>query len=226
MNLLILLRHGQSVWNQLNLFTGWIDVPLSREGIREAQRAADALSGLDVDCVFTSELERSLQTAMLTLAEMDLARVPYVVHEGGSKDDRYQPPPAMLDQLIPVRRAEALNERHYGALAGMDKDEARRRFGADQVQRWRRSYDEAPPQGESLKLTAARAIPYFEQHILPMLLEEKTVLVVAHGNSLRSIVMHLENLSEEEVLKLELATGEPRLYALDDDGSFTRARRI
>ncbi len=225
MSLLILLRHGQSMWNQLNLFTGWIDVPLSREGIREAQRAAATLRGIDVDRVFTSALERSLQTAMLTLAEMDLPRVPYIVHEGDSKESLYTPPVEMQDQLIPVWRDEALNERHYGSLAGMDKDEARRRFGVEQVQRWRRSYDEAPPEGESLKLTAERATPYFKEKIMPALLDGETVLVVAHGNSLRSIVMHIENLSEQEVLELEIATGDPLLYQLGQGGQLFAVRQ-
>ncbi len=192
---LVLVRHGQSEWNEKNLFTGWADVDLTRRGVAEARRAAKALKekGLQFDEAYTSELIRAQRTLDIILEDL------------GQSD-------------IPITRDKALNERDYGDLVGMNKDEARKKWGEEQVHIWRRSYDVPPPGGESLKDTAERAVPYFERHILPKVEAGENVLVSAHGNSLRAIIMWLEKLAPEEVLKLELETGVPIVYELDDEG--------
>ena len=206
------------MWNQLNLFCGWIDIPLSAEGIREAQRAGAHLARYEIDLIFASELERSTETAVIALADHPSGRVPYILHQGGDDLARWsQPPQQSLPQLIPLIQARALNERMYGELQGMNKDEARAQFGAEQVHQWRRSFDEAPPGGESLKQTAERTLPFFDQQILPRLQEGKTILICAHGNSLRSIIMEIERLSTDEILQFELSTGVPRVYRLEKE---------
>jgi len=192
MALLVLLRHGESQWNLENRFTGWVDVPLTDRGREEARRAAERLRGIRFDKAYTSVLQRATETLDLVLREL------------GQTD-------------IPVERDPALNERHYGDLQGLNKAETAKKFGEHQVHLWRRSYDIAPPGGESLKDTAARTLPYFESHIVPDLRAGKNVLVSAHGNSLRSIVMHLDRLSKEEVLDLNIATGVPIVYDFDED---------
>ena len=196
---LVLVRHGQSEWNEKNLFTGWADVDLTARGVEEAHKAAQALKekGIRFDEAFTSGLIRAQHTLDIILNDL------------GQAD-------------IPVTRNKALDERHYGDLVGMNKDEARKRWGEEQVLIWRRSYDVRPPGGESLKDTAERAVPYFEKHILPKVKAGENVLVSAHGNSLRAIIMWLEKLSPEEVLKLELETGVPILYELNDKGEIVR----
>jgi 2,3-bisphosphoglycerate-dependent phosphoglycerate mutase len=195
MTFLVLLRHGESQWNLENRFTGWVDVPLSPKGEEEARQAGEKLktAAIRFDLAFTSVLERAIRTLEITLAIL------------GQSD-------------IPVERDQALNERHYGDLQGLNKAETAKRFGDEQVHIWRRSYDVAPPGGESLKDTAARTLPYFEAKILPAVKAGKTVLVAAHGNSLRSIVMHLDRLSREEVLELNLGTGVPIVYDIDAEG--------
>ncbi len=192
MSKLILVRHGQSLWNLQNRFTGWVDVPLTAQGIEEAKRAGQLLKGTKVDVCYTSGLTRAQNTLALILGEMGV-----------------QPP---------VIRDEALNERHYGDLQGLNKEETARRFGDDQVKIWRRSYDIPPPNGESLKDTAARTLPFFDRCILGDIQQGLDVLVVAHGNSNRSIVMQLDGLTKEEVLELNLGTGVPLVYELDTDG--------
>lgn len=189
---LIAIRHGQSLWNLENRFTGWVDVDLSPQGEAEAKAAGELLKGTHIDCVFTSVLKRAIRTADIVLETM-------AVHE------------------LPRRQNQALNERHYGDLQGLNKDECREKFGEEQVHIWRRSYDIPPPNGESLQDTQARVIPYYEQEIVPKLRQGETVLVVAHGNSLRSLAMHLENLSKEEVLQLNIPTGKPRVYEFDEN---------
>src|ERR1041384_5166848 len=189
---LVLIRHGQSQWNLENRFTGWVDVPLTPQGEAEAKRGGDHLKNLRFDVAFTSELQRAQKTLAIVLKEIG------------------QP-------LLPILKDEALNERHYGDLQGLDKAETAKKFGDAQVKIWRRSYDIAPPNGESLKDTAARTIPYFEAKVEPFLKEGKNVLVAAHGNSLRSIVMHLEKLTKEQVLELNLETAVPRVYEMDKD---------
>jgi len=213
MTRLILLRHGQSMWNLRNLFCGWVDVPLTEEGIHEAQKAGSLLARHTIDKIFVAELVRSMETAMIAMAQHPSGRVPVVRHTDEGEVASWSEPPATLrPQLIPVLRSRALNERMYGKLQGMNKDEARAQFGADQVHQWRRSYDQAPPGGESLADTAARTLPYFDNEILPCIKQGENVLVCAHGNSLRSIIMEIEGMTPEEILHLEVATGIPRVY--------------
>jgi len=194
--LLVLVRHGQSEWNLKNLFTGWKDVDLTPQGVAEATEAGAKLKacGITFDVAFTSALKRAQRTLDLVLAEMGQPK-------------------------IPILRDQALNERDYGDLVGLNKDEARKKWGDEQVLKWRRSYDIAPPGGESLKDTVARALPYFVQEILPRVLRGERTLVSAHGNSLRALVMVLEHLSPEGILKRELATGVPILYRLKADST-------
>jgi len=196
---LVLVRHGQSEWNRKNLFTGWADVDLTEQGIAEAHKAAALLRerGMKFDEAFTSGLIRAQRTLDIILKDL------------GQAD-------------IPITRDKALNERDYGDLVGMNKDDARKKWGEEQVHIWRRSYDVPPPGGESLKDTAERAVPYFRQHILPKVEKGENVLVSAHGNSLRAIIMWLEKLKPEEVLKLELETGVPIVYELDEQGNIVR----
>ncbi|HLA21720.1 MAG TPA: 2,3-bisphosphoglycerate-dependent phosphoglycerate mutase [Pseudolabrys sp.] len=194
--LLVLVRHGQSEWNLKNLFTGWRDVNLTAQGIAEARTAGKKLKaqGIRFDVAFTSALVRAQRTLDLVLEEMGQTN-------------------------IPVLKDQALNERDYGDLVGLNKDDARKQWGEEQVQKWRRSYDIAPPGGESLKDTVARALPYFVQEILPRVLRGEKTLVSAHGNSLRALVMVLEKLSPEAIVKRELATGVPILYRLNADST-------
>lgn len=191
---LILLRHGQSVWNQENRFTGWVDVELSDLGKEEARLAGERLKPLPVDRVFTSVLKRAIHTAEIALE---------IAGKTG----------------LPIERDEALNERHYGDLQGLDKDETREKHGAEQVKIWRRSYDVRPPNGESLKDTCERVLPYWREKILPRLEAGENVLVAAHGNSLRALTKELEGLSDEEIVKVEIATGVPIVYEIASDGS-------
>ena len=194
--LLVLVRHGQSEWNLKNLFTGWRDVDLTEAGIAEARAAGKRLKAQNIkfDIAFTSSLMRAQRTLDLILEEMG---------QGG----------------IQILRDQALNERDYGDLVGLNKDDARKKWGEEQVHKWRRSYDIAPPGGESLKDTVARALPYFVQEILPRVLRGERTLVSAHGNSLRALVMVLERLSPEDIVKRELATGVPILYRLQADST-------
>lgn len=215
MNRLILLRHGQSEWNKKNIFTGWIDIPLSKEGIDEALEAGRTIQDWPIDCIYTSTLIRGTMTVMLAMSVHKSGKIPEILHETESGFQNWYRcwDDSTKDDLIPVICAWQLNERMYGQLQGKNKQKMREEFGENQVQIWRRSFDVAPPEGESLKMTAARTIPYFENEILPQLHMGKNVLIVAHGNSLRSIVMKLDKLSEEEVLSLEIPTGKPLIYA-------------
>jgi 2,3-bisphosphoglycerate-dependent phosphoglycerate mutase len=193
---LILVRHGESEWNLKNLFTGWRNPDLTEKGIREARICGQNLNtwGLIPDYCFTSALKRAQHTLDLILEEMKI-----------------------LD--ITITRNRALNERDYGDLSGLNKDEARQKWGEEQVLIWRRSFDVPPPGGESLKDTAARTLPYYRADIEPMVTSGKTILVAAHGNSLRALVMAIESLTPEQILKREIATGEPTIYKLRADGS-------
>lgn len=210
---LILLRHGESLWNKKNRFTGWVDLPLSKKGIQESLEAGKKIKDLPIDIIFTSTLVRAQMTVFLALSEHSSNKVPVVQHEEGKLKTwaKIYDPHAQAE-TIPVFCSWHLNERMYGELQGLNKAEVAQKFGEKQLKLWRRSYDVAPPGGESLAMTAARTIPYFTQHILPHIQAGKNVFIGAHGNSLRSICMHLDNLSEEEVLQLELATGDPIIY--------------
>ncbi|HRD54948.1 MAG TPA: 2,3-bisphosphoglycerate-dependent phosphoglycerate mutase [Parachlamydiaceae bacterium] len=211
---LIMMRHGESEWNKLNRFTGWVDIPLSKRGVEEAIEGGKKIKDYPIDIIFTSELVRAEMTACLAMNEHSSKKVPLIMHEGGGKMEEWAKIYAndLKDQLIPVIRNMALNERMYGQLQGLNKAETIKKFGEAQVKIWRRSYKVAPPGGESLEMTAKRAIPYFTNHILPFLEEGKNVFISAHGNSLRSIIMYLDALTEEEVVHLELVTGEPIVY--------------
>jgi 2,3-bisphosphoglycerate-dependent phosphoglycerate mutase len=218
-----LLRHGQSLWNAANKFTGWVDVPLSEQGRAEATIAACKLKGKGyrVNVCFTSMLFRAMETAVICLTECDEicgGRVPIFQHAADDANwhgwDAYEGDP---NQELPIFPSAALDERYYGALQGLDKAETAEKYGVDQVKLWRHSFSVSPPGGESLEDTMNRTVPYFRDRIVPHLKQGDSVLVAAHGNSLRSIIMHLENLSPEQVPGLELATGIPIIYALDAD---------
>jgi 2,3-bisphosphoglycerate-dependent phosphoglycerate mutase len=198
---LILLRHGESQWNLENRFTGWVDVPLSPRGEDEARNAGEKLRGRRIDKLYASVLVRAIETARLALEVAGIGP-------------------------LPTERDPALNERMYGDLQGLNKAEAAQRFGAEQVHLWRRSYDVRPPGGESLADTAARVLPFWERYILPDLRAGKNVLVVAHGNSLRALVMHLDRLTREQVLQLEIPTGVPLLYEMAPDARIVTKRYL
>jgi 2,3-bisphosphoglycerate-dependent phosphoglycerate mutase len=193
---LILVRHGESEWNLKNLFTGWRNPDLTEKGVKEASAAGQRLkaAGLVPDYCFTSALKRAQHTLDLILTEMGIVN-------------------------MTITRNQALNERDYGDLSGLNKDDARKKWGEEQVLVWRRSYDVPPPGGESLKDTAARTLPYYKASIEPMVIKGQTILVAAHGNSLRALVMAIEGLTPEQILKRELATGEPVIYRLKVDGT-------
>ena len=195
-NVLVLVRHGESEWNKLNLFTGLRDPGLTETGTAEAHRAGKLIKaeGFVFDIAYTSVLKRAQITLEIMLEELG-------------------------QQGLETIKDQALNERHYGDLCGLNKDDARKKWGDEQVHIWRRSYDVPPPGGESLKDTAARVLPYYEAEILPKVLAGKNVLVAAHGNSLRALIMQLDKLSPEEILKLNLGTGEPYVYRLNADGT-------
>ena len=193
---LVLVRHGQSEWNRLNLFTGWRDPDLTEKGLIEARWAGRVMRdcGLKFDHAFTSKLRRAQNTLDIILDVMGQAGVP-------------------------ITRDAALNERDYGQLSGLNKDEAKTRFGEEQVLRWRRSFDIPPPGGESLKDTATRVLPYYKDHIWPLVHSGKSVIVAAHGNSLRALIMDLEGLTGDEIIARELATAAPIVYQLDETGA-------
>ena len=195
-HLLVLVRHGQSEWNLKNLFTGWHDVDLTEKGVEEAIAAGKALKARNLvfDAADTSALKRAQRTLDLMLTEMGVTG-------------------------LPIFKDQALNERDYGDLTGLNKDDARVKWGDEQVHLWRRSYDVPPPGGESLEMTAQRTLPYFKSEIMPRVKAGERILVAAHGNSLRSIVMDLEGLTGEEIVKREIATGVPIIYRINPDGS-------
>ncbi len=219
---LILLRHGESMWNKNNLFTGWVDVPLSEKGIQESLKAAEIIKKIPIDCIFSSTLNRAIMTAMLVMAHHEQGKTAVIIHEAGKLHDfgKIHSEKAK-NSIVPVFLSDDLNERMYGDLQGLNKQETREQFGQEQVQIWRRSYNICPPHGESLEMTAKRSIPYFEKKIVPELKKGKNVFVSAHGNSLRSIMKLLDNLSDDEVVHLELATGEPIIYDYKN-GSFIK----
>lgn len=190
---LILVRHGQSQWNLENRFTGWVDVPLSELGVKEAHEAGEKLKGYTFDRAFTSALTRAQETLRIILEVIGQTE-------------------------IPIERDQALNERHYGDLQGLNKAETAQKFGDAQVHLWRRSYDVQPPNGESLKDTGIRVMPYYHAKIEPFVLAGETIIIAAHGNSLRSLVMMLDNISEAEIPELNIPTGVPRRYVISPSG--------
>ncbi|WP_027372283.1 2,3-bisphosphoglycerate-dependent phosphoglycerate mutase [Chryseobacterium sp. UNC8MFCol] len=197
MTKLFLVRHGQSLWNLENRFTGWQDIDITEAGIEEAKKAGIALKGEKIDVAFTSALIRAQHTLSIILDEMGKPNIPVIMDK-------------------------ALNERSYGNLEGLNKAETALKYGDDKVRTWRRSFDVVPPGGESLKITYSRVIPYYEMHILPLLKKGENVLIVAHGNSLRALIMYLENLSPEEILEREIATGIPLTYIFDENFHISR----
>ena len=197
----VLIRHGESQWNLENRFTGWVDVPLSPKGEQEAREAGEKVRAFRFDHAFTSVLTRAIRTLEIVLD---------VIGQPG----------------LQVEQNQALNERMYGALQGLNKTETVEKYGEAQVKLWRRSYDVRPPGGESLQDTADRVLPYYRERVWPRLAKGETLLVVAHGNSLRALVMHLDRLSREEVLELNIPTGAPLLYELDDQGQAVAHRYL
>jgi 2,3-bisphosphoglycerate-dependent phosphoglycerate mutase len=222
---LILTRHGQSLWNAENKFTGWVDVPLSEMGRAEATIASCKLRDYRVRICFTSLLFRAIETAIIILTEVDDicdGRIPIIKHDVEDQDwhgwDQYNGDP---EQELPVYLTPILDERYYGELQGLNKAETAAKFGKEQVQIWRRSYDVAPPGGESLEDTVKRTVPFFRDRLRKHLMAGDNVLIAAHGNSLRSLIKQLENLSEEEIVKVELGTAIPIVYDIDSGGQVT-----
>lgn len=201
MSRLVLIRHGESQWNLENRFTGWVDVPLSPKGIEEAKAAGKKLAEFKFNRAFSSVLARANETLRLVLESIG-------------------------QTTIPIEKDKALNERMYGELQGLNKSETAKKFGDEQVKIWRRSYDVRPPGGESLKDTAERVLPYYDSRIKPYVLKGETILIAAHGNSLRALVMQLEHLTREQVLELNIPTGAPLLYELDNSGNVLSHRYL
>ena len=200
---LILVRHGQSEWNEKNLFTGWKDPGLTDLGVDEANNAGRLIKETEIifDKMFTSNLCRAQKTGSIILD--------------------------VLDQInVAIIKNEALNERNYGSLAGLNKGDARKKWGEEQVHIWRRSFDIPPPDGESLKNTAERVLPYFNQQIMPKIIDGNNILIAAHGNSLRALIMQLDNISQEDIVKLEIPTGAPIHYSFNDDGSIVKKENL
>jgi 2,3-bisphosphoglycerate-dependent phosphoglycerate mutase len=200
---LILVRHGQSEWNEQNLFTGWKDPGLTELGINEAKNAGSLISdkGIQFDEMFTSMLVRAQDTGAIILDSIN-------------------------QQNIPITKNQALNERNYGSLAGLNKDDARKKWGEEQVHIWRRSFDIPPPEGESLKDTAERVLPYFHENIMPKVIQGLSILVAAHGNSLRALIMELDLISSEDIVKLEIPTGAPIQYEFNQNGEVVNKTKL
>ncbi|WP_248800960.1 2,3-bisphosphoglycerate-dependent phosphoglycerate mutase [Pseudomonas sp. MWU13-2105] len=217
MSRLFLVRHGQSIWNLQDRFTGWVDVSLSQQGVIEAQQAGALLSNEHFDVAFTSTLLRA-QDSLYEILRRNRHCAQYVrVHEQSSEWYEHFVPTDGDANELKIHVSEKLNERYYGDLQGLQKDWASQHYGAEQVHLWRRSYDAPPPNGESLQMTAARTLPYYQARIVPHLQNGESVLIAAHGNSLRSIIMHIEQMTPQQIIDYELATGVPHLYTFDND---------
>ncbi len=212
---LVLVRHGQSQWNLENRFTGWVDVPLSKKGIEEAISAGKKLKDVKFDTMYVSHQIRAIQTLQYILIESNDPRTPIIYHEEKRIRD-WEHHTSEPGTEIPIYMSPDLAERYYGDLQGLNKQKTREKYGDEQVHIWRRSYDVQPPNGESLKDTCKRTIPYYKEHILKDLQEGKTVLVSAHGNSLRSITKYVEDISDEEIPNVEIPTGIPIVYTFDE----------
>lgn len=210
MGYLILVRHGESRWNIANKFTGWVDVPLSEVGINEALIAGERLEGIQFDVGFTSKLKRAQETLLIILAKQDATGI--FLHEKGKRKLWAHHKITKKDHEIPIYLSNKINERYYGDLQGLNKDAARKKFGKDQVFKWRRSFDIRPPNAESLKDVCQRSVPYFNKVILPHVKKGKNVIVAAHGNSLRAMIKYIDNISDEEIPNLELPYGFPIIY--------------
>lgn len=223
-SVLILMRHGESMWNEKNLFTGCVDVPLTSRGVEEAIEAGKRIRNFPLDIIYTSALVRAQMTTMLALTQHHCMKVPIITHHDETEQARTWSQIYSEDtkkQSIPVIKAWQLNERMYGELQGFNKQETAELYGKEQVHNWRRSYHVRPPNGESLEMCLGRAVAFFKDHIEPQLLRGRHVMVVAHANSLRSIIMYLDKLTSEEVINLELSTGVPMLY-IYKEGDFIR----
>lgn len=216
---LILIRHGESLWNEKNLFTGCVDVPLTKKGVEEAIEAGKRISNIPIDKIYTSALIRAQMTAMLAMTQHRRKKVPIVMHDENEQAKAWSQifSEETKKQCIPVVTAWQLNERMYGELQGLNKQETADKYGKEQVHVWRRSYDIPPPNGESLEMCAERAVAYFKEQIEPQLQAGKNVMIAAHGNSLRSIIMYLDKLTSQEVISLELSTGIPMLYIAKEE---------
>ncbi len=215
---LVLVRHGESIWNQQNRFTGWVDVALSRRGMAEAEQAGQLLADEHFDVAFTSALLRAQDTLYEILKQNSHCQQYVRIHELSST--WYEHFNALHDDLreLKIYVSEKLNERYYGDLQGMNKNKAKQEYGPEKVQRWRRSYDDPPPHGESLAMTAERTLPYYHQYISAYLQKGAHVLVSAHGNSLRSIIMHIEQMTTQQIINYEISTGKPHIYDFDVQG--------
>jgi len=209
MSKLVLVRHGESQWNKKHIFTGWADVSLTGQGIEEVQLLAKKLKDIKFDVMFTSRLERARTTLLMIAAEQEKTAI--FIHGRKEYD-------AIFDdkENVPVFSHRDLNERYYGLLQGMKKDYARDKFGEEQVHAWRRSYDTRPPKGESLHDVYKRVVPYFTKNIIPVLETEKNVLVSAHGNSLRALIKHIDDISDDDIVNLNIAPGDAIIYSMQD----------
>lgn len=217
MSKLVLVRHGQSQWNLENRFTGWVDVPLSKKGIEEAITAGKKLKDYKFDIMYVSHMLRAIQTLNYILVESNIEKTPIFKHENervSKWELNYSGNP---ENEIYIYQSVELAERYYGDLQGLNKQKTREEYGNEQVHLWRRSYDINPPNGESLKDTCDRTTPYYKKYIMKNLHEGKTVLVSAHGNSLRAITMFIENISEQEIPSIEIPTGVPIVYTFDEN---------
>ena len=208
MGKLVLLRHGESVFNKLNLFTGWMNIGLSKNGIKESVLAGEVLAEVCFDAVYVSKLIRTQLTAAIVMANNKKSKIAIFPEESTRTTDYGN------NSFIYVIEAESLNERYYGKLQGKNKDQIKQEFGEEQFMIWRRSYDIPPPEGESLKMTVERTLPFCQKEIFPRVERGETVLVCAHGNSIRAIIKYLDNINDEEIVKLEIATGIPLYYDL------------
>ncbi|KAK9011703.1 hypothetical protein V6N11_039786 [Hibiscus sabdariffa] len=225
---LILIRHGESLWNEKNLFTGCVNVPLSKKGVEEAVEAGKRISNIPVDMIYTSSLIRAQMTAMLVMTEHRHKKVPIIQRNESDREKEYWSQVSSeetIRQSVPVITAWELNERMYGELQGLNKQETAERFGEEKVHEWRRSYDIPPPNGESLEMCSRRAVAYFRERVEPQLQSGKHVMIASHANSLRSIIMYLEKLTPHEVTALELPTATPLLY-IYNGGEFIRRGRL
>ena len=214
MTQLILVRHGQSQWNLENRFTGWVDVPLSSNGREEASTAGKKLKNVQFDIMYVSHMLRAIQTLHYILLELADKRTPIIYHEEKRIHD-WEHHTSVQGTELPIYQSVDLAERYYGDLQGLNKAEMMEKYGKEQVHIWRRSYDVNPPRGESLKDTCERTIPYYTKHVLPELKTGKTILIVAHGNSLRSITKYVENISDQEIPTVEIPTGVPIVYSFN-----------